>query len=117
MKIDECLPLECADLLAAHGHEVETVYQEGLRGRPDQLIWSAAQEEKRFLITTDLDFSDIRRYKPGNHHGVLLMRLHSESKPAMLSYFEWLLNEHKIDEWAGCLIIATDRKVRVKREA
>jgi hypothetical protein len=49
LKIDECLPLECADLLTTHGHEVETVPMEGFQGKPDQFIWYAAQEEKRFL--------------------------------------------------------------------
>jgi predicted nuclease of predicted toxin-antitoxin system len=43
LKLDECLPGECAELLTAHGHEVQTVPQEGLQGKPDETIWSAAQ--------------------------------------------------------------------------
>ncbi len=35
----------------------------------------AAQAEGRFLITQDLDFSDVRRFQPGTHHGLLLVRL------------------------------------------
>jgi len=42
-----------------------------LTGRADPDVWSAAQSARRFLITQDLDFSDIRRYKPGTHAGLL----------------------------------------------
>jgi predicted nuclease of predicted toxin-antitoxin system len=115
LKLDECLPVECANLLTARGHGVETVPQEGLQGEPDESIWSAAQKEQRFLVTTDLDFSDIRRYTPGQHCGVLLIRLHDEGKRTLLSYLEWLINEHDVERWKGCLVIATDHKVRVKR--
>jgi len=38
-------------------------------------MWSAARRDERFLITQDLDFSDIRQFKPGTHPGLLLVRL------------------------------------------
>jgi len=94
IKIDECLPHECADLMIQQGYNVETVRQEGLQGSADTEIWNAAQSEKRFLVTTDLDFSDMRRYEPGKHAGVLLLRLGKEGKGRMLSYLEWLLANH-----------------------
>jgi predicted nuclease of predicted toxin-antitoxin system len=75
VKIDECLPQKCAEILLLKGYDAETVYREGLRGATDLHLWSVVQREKRFLITTDLDFSDVRRYQPGQHEGILLMRL------------------------------------------
>lgn len=65
IKLDENLPHSLAAELSALGHDVDTVPQEGLRGQPDEAIWSAAQLSERFLITQDLDFSDIRQFKPG----------------------------------------------------
>lgn len=114
IKIDECLPRECADLLVMNGHDVETVHQEGLQGSTDGEIWNAAQTEKRFLVTTDLDFSDVRRYKPGEHAGILLLRLHKEDKNRILSYLEWLLAHHDIAKWKGLVVIATDHKIRIR---
>ena len=35
---DENLPNEAADLLRQHGHDAQTVFQEGLSGAPDQAI-------------------------------------------------------------------------------
>ncbi len=75
IKIDECLPAECAMLLVDKGINAETVFQEGLQGSSDSKIWKVTQKEQRFLITTDLDFSDIRYFKLGKHNGILLIRL------------------------------------------
>lgn len=59
IKLDENLPISLAPLLKTLGHDVSTVDDEGLRGKPDFDIWQAAQSEARFLITQDLDFSDL----------------------------------------------------------
>ena len=114
IKIDECLPHECADLMIRKGYNVQTVRQEGLQGSADTEIWNAAQSEERFLVTTDLDFSDMRRYEPGKHAGVLLLRLGKEGKGHMLAYLEWLLAHHDIPDWRGFLVVATDHKIRAR---
>jgi predicted nuclease of predicted toxin-antitoxin system len=85
VKVDECLPEECAELLLGKGYDVDTVRHEGLQGAADAAIWKAAQDEKRLLVTTDLDFSDVRRYEPGKHAGVLLLRLAREEKECLRS--------------------------------
>lgn len=115
IKIDECLPLEIAGILNNIGHEAESVKDEGLTGSPDSHIWEIAQAEKRFLITSDLDFSDIRFFAPGTHHGVLLLRLSKEGKNHILSYPNRMLEEFDLNEWNGCLVVATDHKVRVRK--
>jgi predicted nuclease of predicted toxin-antitoxin system len=83
IKLDENLPGRLSHLLRQFGHNVSTVDDEGLGGRPDPVIWQAAQSEARFLITQDLDFSDLRTFAPGTHHGILLVRLHSPSRQAL----------------------------------
>ena len=35
--------------------------------RDDDVVWSAAQAHGRFLVTQDLDVSDVRKYAPGTH--------------------------------------------------
>lgn len=59
IKLDESLPLSLAAVLTALGHEVHTVAQERVSGSKDYELWQAAQHESLFLITQDLDFSDI----------------------------------------------------------
>jgi predicted nuclease of predicted toxin-antitoxin system len=76
VKVDENLPLRLANLLIELGHDTHTVHDERLGGRNDEEIWQAAQNEARFLITQDLDFSDSRKFVPSTHCGILLVRLH-----------------------------------------
>ena len=75
IKLDENLPESLVSKLEALGHDVDTVPSEHLAGRDDDEVWQAAQVADRFLITQDLDFSDVRRFTPGTHAGLLLVRL------------------------------------------
>ena len=75
IKLDENLPDRLVAVLTGLGHNVDTVRTEQLTGRADPDVWNAAQAAQRFLITQDLDFSDVRRYTPGTHAGLLLVRL------------------------------------------
>ena len=61
VKLDENLPVALANVLIAIGHDVDTVEQEHLTGRPDEAVWQATQAAERFLITQDLDFADTRQ--------------------------------------------------------
>ncbi len=83
IKLDENLPVGLKGILSGFGHEVDTVVGEGLTGEEDSLIWEAAQRVERLLITQDLDFSDLRRYRPGTHHGLILVRLREPGRKAL----------------------------------
>jgi predicted nuclease of predicted toxin-antitoxin system len=115
IKIDENLPLQIAFKLKSFGHDVHTAQEEGLSGCDDRVVWEAAEREERFLITQDLDFSDARRFAPGTHHGILLIRLRSPSRLSLIERIEELFQNENVSEWAGCFVVATDRKVRVRR--
>jgi predicted nuclease of predicted toxin-antitoxin system len=75
IKLDENLPFSLATILPDLGHDVHTIPQEHLSGATDSSLWEAAQRESRFLVTQDLDFSDIRQFAPGTHFGLLLVSL------------------------------------------
>lgn len=49
IKLDENLPSRLVDALALSGHDVDSVFAEGLSGRPDEDVWAAAQAAGRFL--------------------------------------------------------------------
>jgi len=104
IKLDENLPRQLAGILGSLGHNVETVIQEGLAGRPDPAIWERTQQEGRFLITQDLDFSDINRFSPGNHHGLLLIRLRSPGRLALASKIRKLFETENVSDWQKCFV-------------
>ena len=115
IKLDENLPFQIAAALEELGHDVHTTNEEGLSGSADRVIWEAAQREARFLITQDLDFSDGRRFAPGTHHGILLIRLRSPSRLGLIDRVDDLFRNEDVARWAGCFVVATERKVRVRR--
>ena len=117
MKLDENLPASLASLLEALGHDVHTTEGEGLAGKSDDEIWKTAQNESRFLLTQDLDFSDFRKFVPGTHHGILLVRLHSPQRQTLIARIQEIFATEDINSWPGCFVVATEHKVRVRRPA
>ena len=115
IKLDENLPLQLATSLEDLRHDVHTTSGEGLTGRSDREIWGAAQAESRLLITQDLDFSDIRQLAPGSHAGLLLIRLHSPSRQNLITRVEQVFQTETVDQWQGCFVVVTERKIRVLR--
>ena len=78
---------------------------------------TARKTAQRFFITQDLDFSDMRRYAPGTHAGLLLVRLARPGRNALLERVSQVFETEKVEDWTGCLVVVTDRKVRVRRPA
>ena len=114
-KLDENLPVQIAASLRRLGHDIKTTEEEGLSGCNDFELWAAAQGEGRVLITQDLDFSDARRFAPGTHYGIVLIRLRSPSRIALLERTEEVFRHENIKVWPGSFVVVTDRKVRVRR--
>ena len=115
IKLDENLPMLLAELLVQAGHDVDTSPQENLTGAEDPELWQAAQAAERFLITQDLDFSDIRRFPPGSHAGLLLIRLDHPSRSKLLERMRQILEAEEFESWERCLVVATEHKIRVRR--
>jgi predicted nuclease of predicted toxin-antitoxin system len=116
IKLDESLSLQVKARLTAFGHDVHTTHEENLTGSNDSQIWAAAQDERRFLITQDLDFADVRRFIPGTHYGILLVRLSFPSRMNLTNRILQLFETEDVTTWAGCFVVATERKVRVRRQ-
>jgi predicted nuclease of predicted toxin-antitoxin system len=115
IKLDENLPTKLMPLLGALGHNVDTVPEERLQGRDDSMIWQAAQNTKRFLITQDLDFSDIRQFRPGTHYGILLLRLRAPGRAALTARLSSIFQNENVESWSRCFVVVTERKIRVVR--
>ncbi len=115
LKLDENLPLSLVSALQQLGHDVDSALSEGLAGKPDPVVWEASQDAGRFLITQDLDFSDIRRFKPGAHHGIILLRLHNPSRTRLAQRVLQLFRTEDVVSWTRCFVTATDHKIRLRR--
>ena len=114
VKLDENLPAGLAKILTSLGHDADTAPAEGLAGRQDAEVWEAAQAAGRLLITQDLDFSDVRRYAPGTHHGLLLVRLREPGRQALTRRVTALFRLEQVERWQRCFVVATDVKLRIR---
>lgn len=114
IKLEENLPIRLARALQELGHDTDTIPEEGLTGRDDLQVWDAAPGTERFFITQDPDFSDTRRFTPGTHHGILLVRMHDPGRNALLKRIHALFQTEDIENWKGCFVVVTDRKLRVR---
>ncbi len=115
MKVDEDLPRRIADLLSAQGHDAVTVLEQGWQGAPDDVLWPRVQNERRWLITADKGFADLRRHPPGGHAGVILLRSQEESRRAYLELAVIALERLKLDEIGGAVVVVTYRGVLIRR--
>jgi hypothetical protein len=115
LKLDENLPESLVHSLGGLQHDADTTRQQGLAGRPDSEVWLAAQRSGRFLITQDLDFSDVRKFAPGTHCGLLLVRLRAPGRQALAKRLWDIFQTEDVRSWAGCFVLATDTKIRVRR--
>ncbi len=113
IKLDENLPGSLAAALSALGHDADTVEQEGMQGQADPGVWRAAQHEGRFFITQDLDFSDVRRFRPGTHVGLMLVRLARPGRLALMRRILHAFEREDADKWSGCFVVLTDLKLRI----
>jgi len=114
LKVDENLPREIAQLMQAHGHDAVTVLDQGWRGLPDDELWDRIQAERRWLVTADKEFANLRMYPPGTHVGVILLRSAAEGLDDYLDLADMALARVKFDDVPGAVVVVTRRGVRIR---
>ena len=115
IKLDENLPLTLQSDLSALGHDVHSIFDENLAGEPDDKIWHACAVEERFLITQDLDFSDARKYPPGTHTGIMIVRVADDSRENLSRVVLQAFADQDIAAFEHALVVVTDVKIRIRR--
>ena len=98
--------------LVEHDHDVLLVKDTDPKMQDDHVLeW--ARREKRIIITTDQDFEEMIWREKRQHEGVL--RLENLPRNERLLLFEYVLNHHTQDLLSGAVIIASNRKIRVRK--
>lgn len=115
VKLDENLPISLVAGLVELGHDAYSVEEEGASGWDDKRVFQLAVEAGRFFITQDLDFADVRALAPGTHPGIMVVRLAEGGRRALHRRITAIFRDEDTDEWYGCLVVATEHKVRVRR--
>ena len=113
IKLDENIDIRLADLFKRVGHDVSTVNEQGLSGKPDQRIFDACRDEKRILVSQDMDFSNVLRFPPDEAHGIVVLRGRDQLFPTTRRLLRTVLALLDEESPAGALWIVEDRRIRI----
>jgi predicted nuclease of predicted toxin-antitoxin system len=100
-----------AHWLLNHDHDVIMVEDNDPKMK-DEKVLQWAQQEKRILIATDQDFEEMIWRENRQHAGVL--RLENLPRVERLLLVEYVLEHHNQDLTKGAIVIASNRKIRVR---
>ena len=114
VKLDENLPVQLKGLFTESGHEAATVVDEGLGGASDTEVAAVCIGEERVLVTQDLDFCDIRTYPPVEYFGIVVFRLSTGARDALLEVGAILIERLEESSPRGQLWIVEDSRIRIR---
>ena len=112
---DECIFSVTVGFLRNKGWDVTTINEIGLQGAKDTLVLKKAQEMEVVLLTRDMDFADIRRFKPSAHCGVIVLKMRYNKSYQVHAVLYKMLQELEDDEFAGTLFVLDHSKWRKRK--
>ena len=113
-KLDENLPAEMADLFNRAGHDAVTVLDQQMGGVSDPDLATVCVQERRAIVTLDIDFSDIRTYRPSAYSGIVVFRLNNQARDHVLEIGARFLQRLSTTSLDGQLWIVEESRVRVR---
>jgi hypothetical protein len=115
-KLDENIGERGRALIAAAGHDVETVRSQRLSGASDEALFSICRSESRVLVTLDHDFGQTLRFPLAGGAGVVVLELPPRADAGSLDarVKEFLSALGQIPSLAGQIWIVEPGRVRVR---
>jgi len=114
-KIDENLPAEASEIFKSAGFDAHTIADESLSGAKDETVAGISRSEDRVLVTLDLDFANIRAYPPGEHAGIVVLRMKHQDKPTVLVHLRRLTTALACRNPTGELWIIDGNRIRFRQ--
>src|SRR5579862_7047042 len=103
--LDMNLPPALADRLRAEGHDAIHVRDAGYCDLPDREIFERAAEDRRIVVTFDLDFGEIAGVAVHPRFGVILLRLRSARQASVWKRIQVAVAEAGNALEAGAIVL------------
>ncbi len=113
-KLDENVPLSARELMREKGHDVLSVLDQSEAGASDSVVAGMVRQESRTLITLDLDFADIRSYRPADYPGIIVLRPRRRDVVSVLQLIDSVLRVIAVEPVSGRLWIAEPGRLRIR---
>ena len=115
-KVDENLPVELAELLSDLGHDAKTVNDQRLHGVNDRVLLERCDNERRTLVTLDIDFSRHQGIPTAGSRRDFFLRVGNQSKGHVLEVFKRMLPLLAQEPIIGRLWVVEENTVRIRGE-
>jgi predicted nuclease of predicted toxin-antitoxin system len=113
--LDMNLPPALADWLRSEGHDAVHACDLGYLQLPDHEIFVRATEDRRVVVSFDLDFGEIAAFARGGGTGVVLLRLRSARHSYLQERLRTAILEVSEAFEAGAIILVEDARIRIRR--
>ena len=116
LKLDENFPPDTVHIFREHDIDASSVYEQDMCGYPDTEVFKICKDEKRALITFDLDFANIIRYPASETNGVIIVRSKKKINLEEITHICHKLVQLLLqNDLKGKLFIVEDTKIRVRK--
>lgn len=113
VKLDENLGNRGAAMFRAAGHDVATVFEQGLTSASDEKVSEACRAEKRCLVTLDRDFANPFLFDPAEFSGIAVIRLPAKiTEDVLTEAIEVLIAGFAKSDIRGRLWVVQKRRIR-----
>ena len=113
-KLDENFGTRTQHIFQTSGYDVQTVRQEALQGANDFRLFEVCVREQRCLVTLDLDFADVTRFRAVRTAGIVVIRVpRNPSLPLLESLIRQFLTALERMPIGGDLWIVEVGRIRV----
>jgi predicted nuclease of predicted toxin-antitoxin system len=100
--------------LRDQGHDVMHLRDQGLERLPDPDILAKAREEKRILITHDLEFGELLGSAGARLPSVITFRLRNMSPDSVIHYLREILEHHRAILEKGAIMSVSEGQIRIR---
>jgi predicted nuclease of predicted toxin-antitoxin system len=99
--------------LQERNHDSVHLGDQGLQRLPDPQVFNKAYEERRIILTFDLDFGEIAAFSRGRVVSVVLFRLHNTRTAHVIDRLEPRFAFRKVLE-KGAIVVVEESRCRVR---
>ena len=112
---DMGISMRVVEWLRLQSHDVVHLRDRGLQRLPNGDIFQLALQEKRIVLTFDLDFGEILALSGGNLVSVILFRLHNTRSDHVINRLEFVLQQSSPELARGAIVVVEESRHRIRK--
>lgn len=114
-KLDENVPFSLKKLIESRGdHQVDSVFHEKKTGIDDHSLLEFCLQEKRILVTLDIDFNNPVMHPQDSLYGIIILRPSTQGKKAVYSLFNHFLSSYELEKTIKKVLLVEVESISIR---